>query len=209
VIEAHGKFAEAADPNGARCAATGSVHRDLGRGADESEIAVPRIHFMKARADALLRPDREADCGEQRALWDSGDHRPEEKFAGVDHGLAAYIAHDDLGAERERHQRDFRRRIGMRDRAADRAAPPRRRMPDPGKYFGEERQFGCDQRIVLRRGLPRGGADDDGIAVLSDIRQFRQAEDIDEPCRSRQPHRQQRHQRLTAGNDARVVVLRE
>ena len=64
MIEAHRVFAKPADADRASGAAPGLVERDLRRGADESEVAVPRIHFMKAGADTLLRPDGKADRGE-------------------------------------------------------------------------------------------------------------------------------------------------
>ncbi len=45
--------------------------------------------------------------------------------------------------------------------------------------------------------------------LVANARQFRQAEDVDQPSRASEPHRQHRHQRLPAGNDARVAVLRQ
>ena len=123
--------------------------------------------------------------------------------------LSRALAISQRGAERDRDQRDFGRRIGVGERAADGAAGPRRGVADMGQRLGQQRDFGADQRIVLDHALPRRGADRHRVAVIADECQLRNPRDINELRRPRQPHRHQRHQRLPARDQADVVALRQ
>ena len=76
----------------------------------------------------------------------------------------------DGAFEREQDQRQFGARIGVRDRAADRAAAAGLRVPDPRQRRGQQRlafaKFGPCQKLRL----PYAGADADGIRVDFDFR---------------------------------------
>src|SRR4051794_12702101 len=59
-------------------------------------------------------------------------------------------------------------------------------------------------------GLAHAGADDDGIALKLDPAELVQAHDVDQQLRLGEPHVEHRHQRLAAGEHARVAAfLRE
>ena len=79
----------------------------------------------------------------------SRQHRTDEEIFRRHRRRAAGRSRLDLGAERDRDQRDFGGRIGVGDRAADGAAVAGRRMTDPRQRPRQHRQRGPDQRIAL------------------------------------------------------------
>src|SRR6185437_3954793 len=62
-LEAHRKIGGRADADGDALAFSAGVQLDLSRRGDESEIAAPRAHFVKADADFFAAPDREVNAG--------------------------------------------------------------------------------------------------------------------------------------------------
>ena len=76
----------------------------------------------------------------------------------------------DLAAERRQNQRDFGGRIGVGDRAADRAARASRAVTDPRQGGGEQRQLRADQRVALDLELAGRGADGDRVALVGRCR---------------------------------------
>ena len=109
-------------------------------------------------------------------------------------------------AERDRNERNFGRRIGVRERAADGAARPRGRVTNPRHDLGEQGDFGSDNEIVLDDAMTRGGADRDRSAFVMNECEFRNAGDVDQQRRPGEPHGHQGNERLPSGDEARAVV---
>ena len=152
-------------------ATSGLVERDLRRGGDKGKIRAPRADFKKADADTRVRPDRKPDRADALALAERGHHRLDEEIICRHRFRAVRGRNHDLGAERHRDQRNFGRRIGIGDRAADGAAVAGRRMPDPRQHPRQHRHRGPDHGIALGLRLPCGGADDDGVPPPRESRQ--------------------------------------
>jgi hypothetical protein len=91
--------------------------------------------------------------------------------------------------------------------ASDGAAIADGRVPDPGQHLREQRNGGCDQLASLGRPLPRHGPDRDAARALGDVRERIDTVQIDESTRCGQPHIQNRHQALPAGEDAGIVAV--
>ena len=208
-IEPQRHGGRSADADGRARAAAVGVERDLRRGRHEGEIALPRVDLVEAHADPRLRPHRKARLGEACGQRQRGHHRTEKEI-GRRHGtVRAAVAPDQCRAERRRNQHDLRRPIAVGERAADRAARPRRRMPDERHHLGEQRQLGPDERIAFDHMLSGRGADRDVVALVAHISEAGNPRDVDQPRRPRQPHRHQRHQRLPARDHARAIVGRK
>ena len=67
-VEPDRKIGRRADADGDAFAFAVGAKLDLRRRRDESEIAAPRIHLMKADADSFAAPDRKAHAGQARAV---------------------------------------------------------------------------------------------------------------------------------------------
>jgi len=61
-------------------------------------------------------------------------------------------------------------------------------------------------RLEIGLRLTRGGADNHGTCFFANSGKLRQPQDIDQRGRAGQPHRQHRHQRLSARDHPRVFV---
>ena len=70
-------------------------------------------------------------------------------------------------AERDRHQRDFYRRIGIGERAADGSARTDRSVADKGHDLREQRHLRAHERIACEHALPGCRADFDRLAFAS------------------------------------------
>ena len=109
----------------------------------------------------------------------------------------------DLGVEREHRRRVVRRRIGVREAAAERAAIAdlrvadrrRRPRPAPDTCRGAARDVATSWWVVR-------GADLDRAVLLADAGQPGDARDVDERARLAQPQLHQRHQAVAAGDAA-------
>ena len=96
----------------------------------------------------------------------------------------------------------------MSDRAADRAAMANLRVADLGRRLGE-------YRALRRQQLARGDvvvAGQAPIAIRSPssyVRELREPADVDEQRRTGEAELHERQQRVTAGEELRVVGLTE
>ena len=156
---AHGRRGCAAEPDAPAAAAL----RD--RGADDRPV-------LRAPAELGVRALRlaagDADLGDQLALLERGRVVVDEELVGRDRPRAGRALGDDLGAQRERDRGQVAVRIGLRERAADRAAvahlliadagrrppPERRRWPRP-RSSRRRRDGACTRRSRAFR-PPRG-----------------------------------------------------
>ena len=163
--ESRGRTGRSATPPIAR--RTPSCAHNRGAG-DDGEIAVPAAEFLEGVAVSL--PLRRHDDGfDQFVRRARGRHHAGEEIWPRHAAPLAARRQFDRAIEREQDERNFRTRIGMRDRAADGAAAARLRVTDP-------RQGGGQQRLALgERGpgqqfrLPHARADTNGIAVSFDL----------------------------------------
>ena len=146
-------------PKLARDATAIVVQRDLGGGGDHREIAVPPAHLDESRSRARLRrmPASGFPPGIRRASAAviSG---PVKNSAAATLARAVDRAQHHGRAEHLRHERQLRRRIGMREAAADGAAVAGLRVADPGERLPQERHLLRERVVALDHALPRARA---------------------------------------------------
>ena len=118
-------------------------------------------------------------------------------------GTHAFEPGSQLGLERKRAHRQLGGRVGVYERAADRAAAARRRVADVAEGVAEER-IGIS--VVLEVPLAGHRADDQG-AVLQVDPVEPQLGKIDERRRPREPEVQHRDEALAAGQDLGLVAM--
>ena len=128
------------------------------------EIAGAAVEFVEAKF-GVRREQGDAHFGQQFVLGQRGRHDAGEEILRRDQPLAARAFGHHGGVERGRHQAPFRRRIGMRQAAAEGAAHADRIMRDVARHLGEE----CAERIIdhgfVERGMAHARADAQRLAV--------------------------------------------
>ena len=129
------------------------------------------------------------------------------KFARGERPRAALGAQHHFAAQHRERQRQFRARIGVRDRTADRAFVAGLEMADEGQRRGGERQFlqklrPCHQLVLCRR-----GADLDRAVALANAVELGDARNIDEHADIEQPQIEHRQKRLPTSENAGVVAV--
>ena len=140
-VAANGVSATPVRPIPARLMWPASSSHDDGGDTDGGEVADLALELL-VRAAGRARPADHADLGQDLGRLDGGLERVEEEVAGRDLALAGLAATDDRGVARDERRRPIRGRVGVGDRAADRAPV-------------------ADLRVADRRRSRRGGA---GIA---------------------------------------------
>src|SRR6185437_16079766 len=119
---------------------------------------------------------------------------------------AAPRTQHDFATECQEAQRQLRAGIGMGDRAANGAAIARLVMADPGQRQRQQRRLVAQGGAQLERRLRHRSTDDQRALLDADLRQPREAADIDEELRAGEAHVEHGHERLAAGEDARVAA---
>ena len=76
-----------------------------------------------------------------------------------------------------------------------------------GQRRGDDRKGRSEFRPVGQVALGNGGPDGDGIALVFDMRQFREPADVHQHLRPDEPHVEHRHQGLTAGQHPGLVAM--
>ena len=94
----------------------------------------------------------------------------------------------------------------MGDRTAHRPPAAGLVMADMGKCRVHQRQLAGDTVPPLERALPRGGADFHDSVVLADIVEIVDAGNVDQHRGLDEAEVEHRHERQTAGEDARLVA---
>ena len=89
----------------------------------------------------------------------------------------------------------------MSDRTAGGAPGPDLEVPDVGRRQGQQRHRIGDLVVHADEGVRCRRTDADVVAAEVDARQFVDPRDVDEVVEVGQPHGEQRHQALTAGQD--------
>ena len=95
----------------------------------------------------------------------------------------------------------------MADRSADRAPVAGLEVADMGQRRGDDGKGGIEFRPVGQIALGDRRPDGNGISLVFDMRQFREAADVHENFRPDKPHVEHRHQRLAAGQHAGLVAM--
>src|SRR3954471_7049690 len=102
-----------------RAGAGAVLHVDRGGCRDDGEVAVAAGELLDRRA---VRRAREAHLRDDLARFERRGEEAQEEVGGRDAALAGRPACDELSAEQERQHAPLRRRVAVRDRAAERAA---------------------------------------------------------------------------------------
>ena len=121
-------------------------------GAGDGEVTVAPRHLLDGEA-APAGPDREPDAGEDLVVVERGRPGAGEELRRRDRPPAADRHGLELGVESERHRRQLRRRIGVGDRPADRAAVADLEMADQRDGARQEGHEPGDFSVALDRGL--------------------------------------------------------
>ena len=164
-------------------AADGQPHAlpvDNRRAGHDGEIAVaaPDLREGVALAGAALRIDHGLDQLVVRLVGQH--HAGEEVSAGTRRDLRR-APKPDLASERDEAERDLGARVGMGDRAADRAARAGLQVADPGQRGGQQRQLvrqGPAGRAVAACRTPAGMTMASASATI--VAQRLDAHDVDQ-----------------------------
>ena len=175
-----------------------SLDDRLGRKAGDGVIAVPARELMKERRGIFPR-HRQFDGHQQflrrqRSFIDAG-----EKIPRRDPALAGPSAHHDGRIERQHAGRQFRRRIALRQAAAERSAVADCRMGDVADRVCEQRRMPRNFRRARQIDMARQRSDPDRIADNRDAAQLGQCADVDDQFGGNQPEIHRRHQALATG----------
>jgi hypothetical protein len=154
-------------------------------------------HGLSRRLD----PDRAKQfAGGERRL-----HDVDEEPGGGNAARAGRPGDLNLRVQREHHGRPVGRRIGVRQAAADRALVSDLNVADLRRRFGEQRALRGEDRRRAQLRMRRHRADDDEAVLFGDAAQLRDAGEIDDHARLREPQPHGRHETVPAGQDARLV----
>ncbi len=182
------------------------IQLDRDGGACDGEIPVPAGELFNREARPRT-PHREAHGSEDlvgchRVLPQAGEELARRDLAG-----AARRHRFHLRVERQRHRGILRRRIGVGDRAAERAAGTDLEVAD---VWGRQRQqWHRVGHLVVHpdEGVRRGRPDANFAVAQVDSDELVDPRDVDEVVEMREPHGEHGHQALTAGEDLRVVAV--
>ena len=132
---------------------------------------------------------------------------PTKKSAAVIVRDARRAGHGDLGIAGDGDARHFRRGIGMRDAAANRAAVADLVMRDVRDRRLQQRMRGREPRIVLDVAPAHHGAEPHAVGGNLDLVQLGQLAQVDEQRRRSDTERQHRHQALPAGDGTCLPIM--
>ena len=109
---------------------------------------------------------------------------------------------DDLGAEDVADGGEVLGRVGLAERAADRAAVADDRVGDHLLGVVDHREQPPDDVGVEQRRVPGERTDAQDVGVLGDVPQLGDVVDVDEPLGPREPELHHRQQAVPTGDDA-------
>jgi len=189
----------------------GSAHVDQGDlvaldgHADDGPVdgALGELLEGPARGGGLGHPD----LGEQLLRLEHGLEQALEELSDRDLPGAVGAARHQRGVQREQHGGQIRGGVGVRDRAADRAAVPDLGIADLACRVREQRQLAGQQGGVLDVVVPGQRAERDVGAMVGDVGQVTQAAQVDDHLGGGQPQLHQRKQRMPSGQVLRVLAV--
>ena len=132
------------------------------------------------------------------------DVGPDVKVLHRDHPLAAGAADHDLRLHRRADGREVLGRVGLAQRAADRAAVAHDGIGDHVLGVAKQRQVLGEQLGLQQVHVAGQRADPDLVALLPDVGEVRQVVDVDQVRRVREPELHHRQQAVAARDDARL-----
>ena len=142
-----------------------------------------RFAFRYAQPVEAASGDARLDehlVGPERGL----EHAREE-LRGRDHPLSTGAVGDELGTESEHHRWHVRRRVAVRERAAERAAVTHLRVADLARRVRDDRAVLGEQAVGGDGGVTGERADRDVRAAVADVVEVGHATYIDEFRRAR------------------------
>ena len=192
----------------AKIAEAAGLHDCLRRQADDGVVAVPPGEFVEEMY-RILRRHRQLDGDQQflrrqRRLIDSG-----EKIRGGNPPFAGLAAHDDGRVQRHHAGRQFGRRVGVGEAAAERAPVADRRMRDMGDGLAQQGRVRSDFRRAGKFDMARQRADGEDIAAQGYSLELGDRADIDHQFRTDQPQIHRGHQALATGQQLGAVAMRD
>ena len=129
------------------------------------------------------------------------------EVGGGDLARAVRALGDVRRAERERRRRQVGGRVGVGDRAADRAAVAHLRVADVAGGVRQQRHVLGEHVGVLDVVVAGQRADGDVVAGVADVRQVAEPADVDEHARLGQAQLHQRQQAVAAGEELGLVAV--
>ena len=152
---------------------------------------------------------RNPDGGEDVLRPERGLEQVAEEIVGLD-GAAPMRARDlHLAAERKQAGRQFRGRVGKRDRPSERAAVADRRMADMRHRARDQRRVLRDVLRAFGRGVAHQGADLDRAIPTRNRVEAGNPVDVHEQARRIEPHVERGDQALASRQHPRPVTARE
>ncbi len=150
---------------------------------------------------------RHPDLGEQFVWLELGLEQALEELPDTDLPAPVGPARDDRRVQREQDGGQVGGGVGVRDRAADRAAVPDLRIPDLARRVGEQRHLAAEQFGMLDVVVPGQRADHDVGSLIVDVGQVSDAAEIDDYLGGGQPELHQRQQGMAARQELRVLAV--
>ena len=183
--------------------------RHDGSHADERVVSVAAGQLDPGRARAR-RGRGEPDLGQELGRREGRGQLGQEEVPGRDGPLARRPAGRQARLEAQRHGRQLGRRVGVAQAAADGPAVPDLEVPDPRERVGQERRVPGGERAPLHGALSGHRPDGEAAGPDPDVRQLRDAVEVDQPLGRGEAHVQERDEALAPGEELRLVaVLRE
>ena len=157
---------------------------------------------------------RQLGKSDRRSRWRHWKFHRDDQFAGLQVGfeqaleeilglhlaLAGQAAEHQGRAERHRAGRQFGRRIGVGEAAAERAAVADRDMADMRRGLAQQRKMLADQIGREQFAVPRQRAEPHRAVGVRLAAQLLEVADVDQELRRRQPHVETGEQTLAAGD---------
>src|SRR5919198_6278040 len=154
-------------------------------------------------------PQRKASSRQQLAFAQRGRHQARRELG--ERNIARTIRPFNCQhcIERGGDGYELGGRIELAERAAERAAVARLAMTDLQHGLVQQRTALADAAIELDIPLASHGTDNESLAFLLDVGKGGDAIQVDNVLRRGEPHVEQRHERLAAGEQPRVLQLAE
>ena len=164
-----------------------------------------RLNFWKFQPAPFIFGH--ADLGEDLVGL---ERRLEERAVEVDRrdlaGAVRALGHVG-GTEGERGRGEIGRRVGVRDRATERATVAHLRVADVASGVSQQRHVLLEEVGRLDVHVARHRTDRDLVALLADVRQIGESSDVDQHARLRESQLHHRQQAVAAGDELGLVAV--
>ena len=172
-----------------------------GRGCDRP-VAGAALDLLVRAAPAPA--ERDPDLGQQLAVADRGHVGPDVEVVHRDDALAAGTPDHRARLDGRADRGQVLRRVGLAQRAADRAAIAHDRVGDHVLGVAKQRKVPREQVRLQQVHVPRERPDPDLVALLADVRELGQVVDVDQVLGVRETELHHREQAVPARDDACV-----